>query len=238
MMNRNSAQIAKTSWGSQMNQETDCKRVIVVDDHPLFLNGVIQILEAEDDICVVGKGSSASDALSLAVEYLPDVILLDVSMPGGGIEAAKSIALACPIISIGMLTVSESDEDVVQSLQAGAPGYILKGIGGGELVDVVRSLYAGDLYVSPGLAAQLLCESKNSAQSKHSENLRSADTLTPREEQILEGIALGLSNREIGDKLNISEKTVKNYVTNILQKLQVRNRVEAAMLAHQHAVSS
>ena len=220
-----------------MNHAADCKRVIVVDDHPLFLNGVIQILEAEDDICVIGKGSSAEEALQLAVDNLPDVILLDVSMPGGGIEAAKSIASVCPVVSIGMLTVSESDEDVVQSLQAGAHGYILKGIGGGELVNVVRSLHAGDLYVSPGLAAQLLTESKKSIQSKHAKNTKAAESLTPREEQILEGIAQGLSNREIGDKLHISEKTVKNYVTNILQKLQVRNRVEAAMLAHQHATS-
>lgn len=220
-----------------MSQLMDSKRVIVVDDHPLFLKGVIQTLEAENDICVVGKGSNASDALSLAVDNLPDVILLDVSMPGGGITAAKSIALACPVVRIGMLTVSESDDDVVQSLQAGAHGYILKGIGGGELVDVVRALHSGDLYVSPCLAAQLLTESKNAVQIEPSRNNKTVGDLTPREEQILEGIAQGLSNREIGEKLNISEKTVKNYVTNVLQKLQVRNRVEAAMLAHQHTVS-
>lgn len=219
-----------------MNLQADSKRVIVVDDHPLFLSGVIQTLEAQSDISVVGKGCNATDALSLAVDNLPDVILLDVSMPGGGITAAKSIALACPVVRIGMLTVSESDDDVIQSLQAGAHGYILKGIGGGELVDVVRALHAGDLYVSPSLAAQLLTDSKKAIQSNHCENDRS-DELTPREEQILEGIAQGLSNREIGDKLNIAEKTVKNYVTNVLQKLHVRNRVEAAMIAHHHTVS-
>lgn len=219
-----------------MNQAVDSKRVIVVDDHPLFLEGVVQTLEAEDDISVVGKGSSATDALSLAVDNLPDVILLDVSMPGGGISAARSIALACPVVRIGMLTVSESDDDVVQSLQAGAHGYILKGIGGGELVHVVKALHAGDLYVSPSLAAQLLTESKNAVQSNRREYNKALDELTPREEQILERIAQGLSNREIGEKLCISEKTVKNYVTNVLQKLHVRNRVEAAMLAQQHAI--
>lgn len=212
-------------------------RVIVVDDHPLFLEGVIQTMEAEDDIVVVGKGNNATDALSLAVDYLPDVILLDVSMPGSGISAAKSIALACPVIRIGMLTVSESDDDVIRSLQAGAHGYILKGIGGRALVDVVRAIHAGDLYVSPSLAAQLLTDSKKADQSDRDENCNTTDELTPREEQILQGIAQGLSNREIGEKLNIAEKTVKNYVTNVLQKLHVRNRVEAAMLAHHHIVS-
>ena len=220
-----------------MSQLADCKRVIVVDDHPLFLEGVIQTLEAEADISVVGKGSNATDALSLAVDNLPDVILLDVSMPGGGITAAKSIALACPVVRIGMLTVSESDDDVIQSLQAGAHGYILKGIGGGALVDVVRGLHAGDLYVSPSLAAQLLTDSKNAVQSILSESNNTSNELTPREEQILEGISQGLSNREIGETLNLAEKTVKNYVTNVLQKLHVRNRVEAAMLAQRHTAS-
>ena len=224
-------------WREEMSHVAERKRVIVIDDHPLFLEGVIQTLEAEADISVVGKGNNATDALSLAMDNLPDVILLDVSMPGGGISAAKSIALACPVVRIGMLTVSESDDDVIQSLQAGAHGYILKGIGGGALVDVVRALHAGDLYVSPNLAAQLLTDSKKTVQSNLRENNNTSDELTPREEQILEGIAQGLSNREIGDKLNIAEKTVKNYVTNVLQKLHVRNRVEAAMLAHHHTVS-
>lgn len=220
-----------------MGDEAERIRVIVVDDHPLFLEGVIQTLQAEANMVVVGKGNNSTDALSLAMDNLPDVILLDVSMPGSGISAAKSIASACPVVRIGMLTVSESDDDVIQSLQAGAHGYILKGIGGGALVDVVRALHAGDLYVSPSLAAQLLTDSKKADQSNMNKNSISTDELTPREEQILEGIAQGLSNREIGEKLNIAEKTVKNYVTNVLQKLHVRNRVEAAMLAHHHIVS-
>ena len=206
-------------------------RVVVVDDHPLFLEGVVQSLDAVADITVVGKGSSAEDALQLAVDFLPDVILLDISMPGGGIAAAKNIASACPVVRIGMLTVSKSDDDVIQSLQAGAHGYILKGIGGSQLTDVVKALHAGGLYVSPGLAAQLLSQSKNSAHPAADGSVHSLDVLTHREEQILQGIAQGLSNREIGDKLNIAEKTVKNYVTNVLQKLHVRNRVEAAVLA-------
>lgn len=219
-----------------MSDKVDCIRVIVIDDHPLFLKGVVETLESVDDICIVGKGSSATEALSLAIDCLPDVILLDVSMPGGGIAAARSIALACPVVQIGMLTMSENDDDVVQSLQAGAHGYILKGIGGNELVNVVRSLYVGDLYVSPSLAARLLMESKNTDLNGAKSGNLAMNELTHREKQILEGISQGLSNREIGEKLNIAEKTVKNYVTNILQKLQVRNRVEAAMLAHHYAV--
>ncbi|MFK7856656.1 MAG: response regulator [Granulosicoccus sp.] len=209
-------------------------RVIVVDDHPLFRQGVVQVLNNESHTDVVGEGSCARDAQKLAEKLLPDVILLDVSMPGGGITAARQIAASCPSVRIGMLTVSESDDDVIQSLQAGAHGYIQKGIGGTELVDVVKSLYVGDLYVSPGLAAQLLTESVsrgNVPKSIQNGVSAEADHLTSREEQILEGITQGLSNREIGQKLHISEKTVKNYVTNVLQKLHVRNRVEAAMLA-------
>jgi two-component system nitrate/nitrite response regulator NarL len=159
-------------------------------------------------------------------------------MPGGGIVAARKIAHACPVVRIGMLTVSENDDDVIQSLQAGAHGYILKGIGGSELTDVVKALHAGDLYVSPGLAAQLLTESKKQPHMAAKGTQPPLDVLTHREEQILQGIAQGLSNREIGNQLSISEKTVKNYVTNVLQKLHVRNRVEAAVLANNRVAST
>jgi len=221
-------------------------RVVVVDDHPLFLDGVVSSLESEPGVSVVGQGASASEALRLCVDTLPDVVLLDVNMPGNGITAVRNISQACPVVRIGMLTMSEADDDVMRSLSAGAHGYVLKGISGSELTNVIRSLHNGELYVSPDLAAQLLSVSKRQSESatdQHDNVLNSQtvrplaktdytnDELTVREEQILEGIAEGLSNREIGDRLHIAEKTVKNYVTNILQKLHVRNRVEAAMMA-------
>jgi two-component system nitrate/nitrite response regulator NarL len=161
---------------------------------------------------------------------LPDIILLDISMPGSGIEAASMITKASPVVKIVMLTASERQDDVMKSLHAGACGYILKGVGGNELIEIVHGIYSGDSYVSPQLAARMLSELKDKplvdgdAQDVFSD-------LTAREEQILESIARGFSNKEIGRVCNITEKTVKHYVTNVLQKLQVRNRVEAALLA-------
>lgn len=218
---------------------TEMIRVVVVDDHPLFREGVSHSLAADPQIQVVGEGGSADDALRLAEDLLPDVILLDVSMPGGGINAASAVAIACPVVRIAMLTVSETDDDVMRALKAGAHGYILKGIGSTELTGIVKTLCRGEMYVSPRLAARLLTEASLSAPTAAAGESRSTmradamspDGLTPREEQILNLIAEGKSNREIGEALNIAEKTVKNYVTNIFQKLHVRNRVEASIVA-------
>jgi len=209
----------------------DTVRIVLIDDHPLFRNGVANTINADAELEVIAEGASAADAYRLALEVLPDIMLLDISMPGGGINAARTLATAFPVIKSIMLTVSEDDDDVVNSLQAGARGYILKGIGGPELIEVVKNISRGDSYVSPGLAARLLARDK--AQSANTGEDLLAD-LTHREDQILKLVAKGLSNKEIGLELAITEKTVKHYMTNILQKLQVRNRVEAALLAHDH----
>jgi two-component system nitrate/nitrite response regulator NarL len=206
-------------------------RIVLVDDHPLFREGVAITLASEPDFDVVGQGVSAEDAVQLAMDFLPDIALLDISMPGGGIEAARQIAVSCPVVKIVMLTVSEHDDNVVQALQAGARGYILKGVGGADLVNIVRAVDQGESYVSPDLAARLLTR----VQSEDTDDAPSdplAD-LTAREEQILKLVSRGLSNKEVGRDLDLREKTVKHYMTNILQKLQVRNRVEAALVARE-----
>lgn len=208
-------------------------RVVLIDDHPLLREGVATTLNSSDIIEVIGEGADADDALRLATDLLPDIILLDVSMPGGGINAAAAISAACPVVKIAMLTVSEHDEDVLGSLKNGATGYILKGISGPELLEVIRDLYAGQSYVSPSLAARLLSDATTSGPNTLSSSDDAFSTLTAREENILKLIARGLSNKEIGLDLGIAEKTVKHYVTNVLQKLQVRNRVEAAVLAQE-----
>lgn len=205
-------------------------RVVLIDDHPMLRDGVSLTLSSASNIDVVAQGENAQDAIHLSQTQLPDIILLDISMPGGGIEAANVITKTCPVVKIIMLTVSEREDDVMKSLHAGACGYILKGIGGNELIEIVGAIHRGDSYVSPGLAARMLSELKKKplletdVQDIFSE-------LTAREEQILESISRGLSNKEIGSEYDIAEKTVKHYVTNVLQKLQVRNRVEAALLA-------
>ena len=209
---------------------TETIRIVVVDDHPLFREGVATTLASYPDIEVVGEGASAEDTLRLARDLLPDVLLLDVSMPGGGVTAARAVAAAYPVIRIIMLTVSEHEEDVLRSLKAGARGYILKGVTARELVNIVRAVHAGESYVTPNLAASLLADFQDEGSDASIEE-GPLDELTVRERQILELLATGRSNKEIARSLELAEKTVKHYVTNILEKLQVRNRVEAAVLA-------
>jgi DNA-binding NarL/FixJ family response regulator len=214
---------------------TDKIRVVLVDDHPLLREGVASTLDAEPDFQVVGQGSNADEALQLAQDLMPDLIMLDVSMGGGGINAARAIAAACPIVKIAMLTVSEDEDDVLAALKVGARGYVLKGVSGPELVRIVRSINAGEPYVTPSLAASLLGELREQTNVDEDTAPDPLSELTKRERQILEQVATGRSNKEIADHLFLSEKTVKHYMTNILQKLQVRNRVEAALLAQKRA---
>jgi two-component system, NarL family, nitrate/nitrite response regulator NarL len=205
-------------------------RVAIIDDHALFREGLATILAAEADFEVVGLGGSADEAIHLAHDLLPEIILLDIDMPGGGIAAAVTIAHDCPATKIVVLTSSEDDDDLISALKAGSRGYILKGVAARELLRILRTVQAGERYVPPALAASLIMEINEPDQArKPPEN--PLNELTERERQILEGLSDGSSNREIGQKLFLSEKTVKHYITNILQKLQVRNRVEAALLA-------
>ncbi len=206
-------------------------RIVLIDDHPLFRDGVVSTLDRSDDFEVVGQGENAAEAVRLAHELLPDIMLVDISMPGSGIEAVKAIASSCPVIKLVMLTVSENEDDVVSALQAGAQGYILKGISGPELLRIVKSVVEGESYLMPSLAVKVLTDlRKDSPADAEAEDLLTL--LTAREEQILELVARAMSNKEIGLELNVTERTVKHYMTNILQKLHVRNRVEAALLAH------
>ncbi len=209
---------------------SDKIQVVIVDDHPLFRDGLIQTLKAEPDIEIVGQAGTAAEAVELVAELVPDVVLLDITIPGSGLKAAQSIAAGSPITKIIMLTASEAEEDVLTALKAGARGYILKGVSGPELVKIVRSVNAGEAYVTPNLAASLLTELSDGRGGQRSAT-HPLDELTERERQILEKLAAGLSNKEIAQQLFLSEKTVKHYMTNILQKLHVRNRVEAALLA-------
>jgi DNA-binding NarL/FixJ family response regulator len=209
---------------------TETFQVVIVDDHPLFREGVVSTLRAEPDIEVVGQGETAEDAFRLGTELLPDILLLDISIPGGGLNAIPRIAAACPVTKIVMLTVSEEEDDVVAALKAGARGYIVKGVSARELVRILRSIDSGEAYVTPALAASLLAVMSASRGGERGEN--PLHDLTERERQILELVAAGQSNKEIGQRLFLSEKTVKHYMTNILQKLHVRNRVEAALVAH------
>jgi DNA-binding NarL/FixJ family response regulator len=206
-------------------------RVLIADDHPLFRDGVAHSLAGQLEIEVIGQASSGGEALQMAREHLPDVLLLDIAMPGrGGIVAAGEIAAACPATKIIMLTVSKDEDDLMAALKAGARGYVLKGVSAHELAMVVQAVAGGDVYVSPSLAADMLREL---SQPQPPDPL---GELTDREREVLQFVAEGLTNREIGERIHLSEKTVKHYMTNVLQKLQVRSRVEAALLAQRHGL--
>jgi len=224
--------------GNQLRAHTgvpmnDKIRIVVVDDHPLLREGVVKTLGMQPDFEVVGQGATADDASDLACDLLPDILLLDITIRESGLHAIREIADSCPAIKLVILTASEQEGDVVAALRAGARAYILNDVAPTELVAVLRAVYAGEVYITPSLAASLLHEMAAS-RGKAAQLAGPLDKLTDREREILEGVAAGLSNKEIGKRLFLSEKTIKHYMTNILQKLQVRNRVEAALFAQRH----
>ena len=212
---------------------SDSIRILIADDHPLFREGVAQSLASEPGFTVVGQAGSGEEAVTLVGDLLPDVLLLDVTMPGdGGIITAGKVAAAWPVVRIMMLTVSEDQDTLMAALKAGARGYVLKGVTARDLANAVRVVAGGDIYISPALAGGILFEL--TANKQEDDPLT---TLTDRERDILNLVAEGLTNREIGDRLHLAEKTIKHYMTNVLQKLHVRSRVEAALLAQKHSLA-
>jgi DNA-binding NarL/FixJ family response regulator len=204
-------------------------RLVIVDDHSIFREGLLSVLKTEPDLEIVGQGASAEDAVRLAREFLPDIILLDISMPGGGLKAAQDIVENYPVVKIVILTGSEGESHVMTALKTGARAYVLKGVAARELVNIIHVVHDGEIYVTPTLAASLLSDMTSGGHPESSDS--PFEKLTEREHEILTLIAAGTSNKEIGLKLHLTEKTVKHYVTNILQKLQVHNRVQAAIMA-------
>ncbi len=206
-------------------------RILLADDHPLFREGVAHSLSSEPDFEIIAQAESGEQAVALANGLHPDIVLLDVSMSGmGGIEAAGKIAASTPGVRIMMLTVSENRENLMAALKAGAHGYVLKGVSASELRAITRRVASGEAYVTPALAADMLTE------FSHPHPLDSFSELTVREVEILQLLSQGLTNREIGEHMFLAEKTVKHYMTSILQKLHVRSRTEAAVIALQHGV--
>jgi len=204
--------------------------IIVVDDHPLFREGVVTTLMESGYFDVVAQAGSKDEAIVQAQKHLPDLMLVDVSMPGGGIETAHEISTLAPVVKVIMLTVSEQEHDVQAALKAQARGYVLKGVASDELITVLRDIHNGDSYISPNLAVNLLMRSTEETNKKDSPE---DFDLNDRERQILEKLASGMSNKEIADDIFLSEKTVKHYMTNIMHKLHVSNRVQAAIKAYE-----
>ena len=208
---------------------TDKMCVVIIDDHPIFREGLVQTLRSESGIEIVGQGATAEEAVSLTADLLPDILLLDIDIPGGGLKAAETVAAVSPVTKIVLLTGSDDEDTVLAGLRAGARAYVLKGVAARELVGILRAVWAGEVYVTPTLAAGLLLEMTTVSRGAPSQG-SPIDQLTEREHQVLELVAAGLSNKEVGQRLHLTEKTIKHCMSNILQKLQVRNRVEAALL--------
>jgi len=218
----------------------DKLRLVIVDDHPIFREGVAAVLTAEPDIEIIGQGITADDAVCLVRELRPNVIILDINIPGGGLNAAQIICDEFPEVKIVVLTGLPEEDLVLSALKAGAQAYVLKGVAARELVSILHTVQAGERYVTPTLAASLLTEMSSIASGPNTPGASddSLAELTEREREILELIGDGESNKEIGTQLHLTEKTVKHYVTRILQKLQVHNRVQAALLAQQKKADS
>jgi two-component system NarL family response regulator len=213
-----------------VGEESPLVRVLVVDDHALFRHGLLQVLATAPDIEVVGEARDALSAIELAAEWLPDLVLIDVRMPGmNGIEAARRIRAGQPAVRILMLTESEEEDDLYGAVRAGATGYLLKEVAIDEIADAIRAVASGQALVSPMMTTKLLSEFN--ALSRRVEEEQDGRRLTPRELEVLRLIARGLSNKDIATELVIAENTVRNHVRNILEKLEVRSRVEAAMYA-------
>jgi two-component system, NarL family, nitrate/nitrite response regulator NarL len=209
-------------------------KLAVVDDHPVVRRGVVETFNEEADFEVVAEGGSAEDAIRIARENRPDIMLLDVTMPGGGLEAASELRRVRPDLRVIMLSIREDIATVRAALKSGASGYISKGVDGDELVACARKIASGESYVSPELAARLLSidSTHDDAPVAGARNGSGAQVqLTQREDQIFRLLGEGLSNSEIAGKLDLSENTIKHYITPLLHKLGLRNRTEAALLA-------
>jgi NarL family two-component system response regulator LiaR len=208
--------------------------VLIVDDHQVVRQGVRAFLDTQSDLSVVGEASSGEDAVQLASQHIPDVVLMDLVMPGGvdGVEATRRIKNTSPRTQVVVLTSYHEDEHIFPAIRAGALSYVLKDIGPGELAEVVRKAAQGEAVLHPNVAARLIQE----VQGTRGTSPNPFTELTEREMEVLRLIADGLSNARIADKLVISEKTVKGHVSNILGKLHLADRTQAAVYAWREGI--
>lgn len=206
-------------------------RVFVLDDHEIVRQGLLRLIDAQADMTVVGEAGSASEALARAPLVGADVAVLDVRLPdGNGVEVCRELRSRLPDLRCLMLTSFADDEALLHAITAGASGYVLKEIRGVDLVGAIRTVAIGRSLLDPGTTARVLERLRRAQQ--HDERL---DLLTAQESAVLDLIGQGLTNREIADRMFLAEKTVKNYVSSLLAKIQVHGRTQAALyIAEQH----
>jgi DNA-binding NarL/FixJ family response regulator len=209
--------------------ERDRLRVLLVDDHDLFRTGLRNLLE-EQGVQVVGEAASGTDALRIVREIAPDVVVMDLNMPGiSGVEATREITSIAPLTRVVVLTISDQDDDVMDAIVAGACGYLVKDSSIEELMRGITAASVGESLISPPIAAKVLQRMRAVTLDQGAETIRAE--LSERELDVLRLIANGKDNSEIAEALHISPKTVKNHISNILMKLQIDNRIQAAVYA-------
>lgn len=214
-------------------------KIIVIDDHQLFREGIKRILELEDQFEVLAEGKDGAEALSLVKQYKPDIVLMDVNMPiVNGMEATRKVTEKFPETKVIILSVDDNEDCVTQAIQSGAVGYLLKDLDADKLIETVKVVASGGAYLHPRIARNLIAEYRRLSEDDGNENrfqqftaIRPLHLLTRRECEILQILADGKSNRGIGEALFISDKTVKNHVSKILQKLDVTDRTQAVVTA-------
>jgi len=209
-------------------------RLLIVDDHEIVRLGLRTLLEGESDLQVIAEAGTAEEALTQLNYHHPDVVILDIQLPGrSGLDICREIVQRFPQTRVVMLTSSVNEGFVIEALRAGAAGYVLKQVGNDELVRAVRAAYRGEVALDPKSSTQII--SRLNALQKNLETSAFSD-LSPREMDILVLVARGLGNKEIGEQLNLSDITVRNYITIMLEKLHLHNRVELAVYAVQNHI--
>ncbi len=207
-------------------------RLVVADDHTLFREGVASLLERVPDVELVGQAASGEEAIELVRAHQPDIVLMDLQMPGlGGIEATRAIAAANAAVGVIMLTMFEDDESVFAAIRAGARGYVLKDADRGSLLRAIRAVASGEVILGQAVAQQVLQHFGTAPATAPPRP--TLDELTPRELDVLQLIGQGVRNREIAQRLVISEKTLGNHISSIFSKLQVTDRTQAALRARE-----
>jgi DNA-binding NarL/FixJ family response regulator len=205
-------------------------RVLIVDDHDLFRTGLRNLLE-EQGVVIVGEAATGAEAVKIVREIAPDVVVMDLNMPGmGGVDATRHITSIAPLTRVVMLTISEDDSDVMDAILAGACGYLLKDSSIQDLMAGIRAASRGESLISPNIAAKVLQRIRATSTQPEIANTIRAE-LSDREIEVLKLIANGKDNAVIAGELHISPKTVKNHISNILMKLQIDNRIQAAVYA-------
>lgn len=211
-----------------MNQSTQSIRILIVEDQTLMRQGLKTILELEPGLRIVGTAVDGEEGVGMALDLRPDIILMDVQMPRlNGVQATAQIRRQWPKARVIILTTFDRDDYVFQGVRAGAMGYLLKDAPADTLIDTIRTVFAGEPFIQPEIASRTLRELMRPAMSSNAP----IEELSEREKEVLMLLAQGASNREIADRLVLSEGTVKNHVSNILGKLQVENRTQAANVA-------